>query len=92
MYIFIVQFLNDLQVYLSILYLRLPQFFNIKLRGRVVEQHNIADDLKFAEFILYRPQTGVKDQVHIKLSIRYPCQLLLWAWCEWSVLTISLFA
>ncbi|KAG8635011.1 protein MICRORCHIDIA 6 isoform X2 [Manihot esculenta] len=61
----------SLRVYLSILYLRLPQFFNIKLRGRVVEQHNIADDLKFAEFILYRPQTGVKDQTAVITTIGF---------------------
>ncbi|KAK7849191.1 protein microrchidia 6 [Quercus suber] len=46
------------QVYLSILYLRLPESFNIILRGRVVEPHIIANDLKFPEFILYRPQCG----------------------------------
>lgn len=48
----------SLRVYLSILYLRIPQNFNIILRGKVVEHHNIANDLKFPEFILYRPQTG----------------------------------
>ncbi|KAF5476770.1 hypothetical protein F2P56_003473 [Juglans regia] len=59
------QFHYSLRVYLSILYLRVPQTFNIMLRGRVVEHHNIADDLKFPEFILYRPQYGgcVEGQV-----------------------------
>ncbi|KAG8378827.1 hypothetical protein BUALT_Bualt07G0025300 [Buddleja alternifolia] len=46
----------SLRVYLSILYLRVPQNFSILLRGRVVEYHSIANDLKFPEFILYRPQ------------------------------------
>ncbi|KAL5747167.1 hypothetical protein ACOSQ2_024464 [Xanthoceras sorbifolium] len=48
----------SLRVYLSILYLRIPESFSIILRGRVVEHHNIANDLKFPEFILYRPQCG----------------------------------
>ncbi|KAK4437267.1 protein MICRORCHIDIA 6 [Sesamum alatum] len=46
----------SLRAYLSILYLRVPENFSILLRGRVVEYHNIANDLKFPEFILYRPQ------------------------------------
>ncbi|KAL3824856.1 hypothetical protein ACJIZ3_020885 [Penstemon smallii] len=45
----------SLRAYLSILYLRIPENFSILLRGRVVEHHNIATDLKFPEFILYRP-------------------------------------
>ncbi|KAK9271675.1 hypothetical protein L1049_002038 [Liquidambar formosana] len=45
----------SLRVYSSILYLRLPQSFRIILRGRVVGHHNIVDDLKFPEFILYKP-------------------------------------
>ncbi|KAA8542281.1 hypothetical protein F0562_023583 [Nyssa sinensis] len=48
----------SLRAYLSILYLRVPESFCIILRGRVIEYHNIACDLKFPEFILYRPQSG----------------------------------
>ncbi|KAI4329540.1 hypothetical protein MLD38_027918 [Melastoma candidum] len=48
----------SLRVYLSILYLRLPDSFMIILRGQAVERHNIADDLKHIEYILYRPQSG----------------------------------
>ncbi|CAK9137579.1 unnamed protein product [Ilex paraguariensis] len=48
----------SLRAYLSVLYLRIPETFCILLRGRVVEYHNIANDLKFPEFILYRPQSG----------------------------------
>ncbi|XP_007036271.2 PREDICTED: protein MICRORCHIDIA 6 isoform X1 [Theobroma cacao] len=47
----------SLRVYLSILYLRIPDTFRIILRGEIVEHHNIADDLKFIEYILYRPQS-----------------------------------
>nr|XP_011464835.1 PREDICTED: MORC family CW-type zinc finger protein 3 isoform X4 [Fragaria vesca subsp. vesca] len=56
---------HSLRVYLSILYLRIPATFQIILRGRVVEHHNTVDDLKFPEYILYRPQTGgtVEGQV-----------------------------
>ncbi|XP_065860649.1 protein MICRORCHIDIA 6-like [Euphorbia lathyris] len=43
---------------LSILYLRLPETFRIILRGRLVEHHNLANDLKFPEFILYIPKCG----------------------------------
>ncbi|GER43077.1 histidine kinase [Striga asiatica] len=45
-----------MDAYLSILYLRAPENFCILLRGRAVEYHNIATDLKYPEFILYRPQ------------------------------------
>ncbi|XP_065871440.1 protein MICRORCHIDIA 6-like [Euphorbia lathyris] len=48
----------SLRVYLSILYLRIPESFRIILRGRLIEQHNLANDLKFQEFILYKPQCG----------------------------------
>ncbi|GMP30271.1 hypothetical protein CsSME_00005013 [Camellia sinensis var. sinensis] len=51
------------QVYSSILYLRVPQSFKIVLRGRVVEHHNIANDLKFPEFILYKPHGGNMEAV-----------------------------
>ncbi|XP_028783973.1 protein MICRORCHIDIA 6 isoform X1 [Neltuma alba] len=48
----------SLRVYLSILYLRVPESFRIILRGQVVKPHNIADDLKFPEYILYQPNSG----------------------------------
>ncbi|XP_058180328.1 protein MICRORCHIDIA 6-like isoform X2 [Rhododendron vialii] len=51
----------SLRVYSSFLYLRLPQEFKIILRGRVVEHHNIADDIKFPEFILYKPHGQSKE-------------------------------
>ncbi|KAJ6868974.1 hypothetical protein NC651_033913 [Populus alba x Populus x berolinensis] len=46
------------QAYLSILYLRLPESFTIVLRGKFVKHHNLALDLKFQEFIVYRPQSS----------------------------------
>ncbi|XVE84006.1 hypothetical protein DITRI_Ditri16bG0134100 [Diplodiscus trichospermus] len=53
----------SLHAYLSILYLQLPQCFNIILRGHIVEHYNIANDLKFHEFILYKPHTGDNQAV-----------------------------
>ncbi|KAF4348587.1 hypothetical protein F8388_008790 [Cannabis sativa] len=52
------RFQYSLRVYLSILYLRIPESFKLILRGEVVEHHNIADDLKFPEFILYEPHSS----------------------------------
>ncbi|KAL6007077.1 hypothetical protein ACLOJK_032573 [Asimina triloba] len=52
----------SLRLYSSILYLRIPENFRIILRGRVVEHRIIARDLKYPEFILYRPQTGVNRE------------------------------
>lgn len=49
---------------MSILYLRIPENFRIVLRGREVEHHNIADDLKFIEYILYKPQAAGFLEVH----------------------------
>ncbi|XP_038686675.1 protein MICRORCHIDIA 6-like isoform X1 [Tripterygium wilfordii] len=48
----------SLRVYLSILYLHIPESFSIILRGQVVEHHSIAKDLKYPECILYKPQSG----------------------------------
>ncbi|MED6105981.1 hypothetical protein PIB30_000770 [Stylosanthes scabra] len=53
----------SLRVYLSILYLRLPENFTIILRGQIVELHNIADDLKFPEYILYKPHSSDQSAV-----------------------------
>ncbi|XP_051139500.1 protein MICRORCHIDIA 6 [Andrographis paniculata] len=48
----------SLRAYLSILYLKIEDNFCIILRGQVVEFHSIANDLKFPEFILYRPHNA----------------------------------
>ncbi|XP_055829692.1 protein MICRORCHIDIA 6-like isoform X2 [Solanum dulcamara] len=49
---------SRMSAYLSILYLRIPENFCIWLCGQIVEYHNIANDLKYREFILYKPQNG----------------------------------
>ncbi|KAG7023121.1 Protein MICRORCHIDIA 6, partial [Cucurbita argyrosperma subsp. argyrosperma] len=48
----------SLREYLSILYLRISENFKIVLRGKAVLHRNLADDLKFIEYILYKPQCG----------------------------------
>ncbi|CAJ1975114.1 unnamed protein product [Sphenostylis stenocarpa] len=52
------RFRYSLQVYLSILYLKIPESFQIILRGQVVKPHNIADDLKYPQFVKYAPLIG----------------------------------
>ncbi|MED6112898.1 hypothetical protein PIB30_065989 [Stylosanthes scabra] len=52
------RFRFSLRVYMSILYLRIPDNFQMFLRGIVVHPHNIADDLRYPEYILYKPQVG----------------------------------
>ncbi|BBM96905.1 MORC family CW-type zinc finger protein [Marchantia polymorpha subsp. ruderalis] len=54
---------HSLRVYASILYLQMPPGFQIILRGQPVAHHSIANDLKFPEQIIYKPQIGNnKDQ------------------------------
>ncbi|XAR50204.1 hypothetical protein NMG60_11004469 [Bertholletia excelsa] len=61
----------SLRVYLSILYLRIPENFSIILRGQVVGYHNIASDLKFPEFILYKPQSGGRAEGSVLTTIGF---------------------
>uniref|UniRef100_A0A7C9AKM1 Adenosinetriphosphatase n=1 Tax=Opuntia streptacantha TaxID=393608 RepID=A0A7C9AKM1_OPUST len=65
------QYRYSLRVYLSILYLQIPQNFCIMLRGKVVQHHNIAQDLKFPEFILYKPQTGGTKEGEVMTTIGF---------------------
>ncbi|XP_021762891.1 protein MICRORCHIDIA 6-like isoform X1 [Chenopodium quinoa] len=61
----------SLRVYLSILYLRIPQSFTIVLRGKAVEHHSVASDLKYPEFILYRPHTGGTKEAEVLATIGF---------------------
>ncbi|XP_057862998.1 protein MICRORCHIDIA 6 isoform X2 [Cryptomeria japonica] len=61
----------SLRVYSSILYLQIPDNFRIILRGRVVEHHKIANDLKFPEYILYKPQVGNNKEVSVITTIGF---------------------
>ncbi|ONK69728.1 uncharacterized protein A4U43_C05F26100 [Asparagus officinalis] len=46
----------SLRAYSSILYLRVPETFKIILRGEVVMQHHVVNDLIYLECVMYRPQ------------------------------------
>ncbi|XP_066315235.1 protein MICRORCHIDIA 6-like [Miscanthus floridulus] len=52
----------SLRVYASVLYLQLPDYFRIILRGQEVKRHRIAADLIYPECISYKPQScGIKE-------------------------------
>ncbi|KAL0547124.1 hypothetical protein IC582_017047 [Cucumis melo] len=46
----------SLRAYISMLYLKRFTNFNIILRGKPVEQHSIADNLKYSKVVKYKPQ------------------------------------
>lgn len=48
------------------------------LRGQVVKLHNIADDLKYTEFVLYRPQCGSSKEVAVCLPKDFFSLLTHW--------------
>ena len=52
-----------LQVYTSVLYLELPDYFRIILRGQEVKRHYIATDIIYPECISYKPQICGKQEV-----------------------------
>ncbi|XP_021733589.1 protein MICRORCHIDIA 6-like isoform X1 [Chenopodium quinoa] len=66
-----IRYHHSLRVYLSILYLKIPQSFTIVLRGKAVEHHNVASDLKYPEFILYRPHTGGTKEAEVLATIGF---------------------
>ncbi|KAJ8753618.1 hypothetical protein K2173_022859 [Erythroxylum novogranatense] len=61
----------SLRAYLSILYLRIPDTFKIVLRGQVVVHHNLANDLKFVEYILYKPHTVGSLEAQVVTTIGF---------------------
>lgn len=56
LHIYMLTRIEYLQAYASILYLRKFSSFQIILRGKPVEQVNIADEMKFLKTITYKPQ------------------------------------
>nr|GMD97989.1 protein MICRORCHIDIA 7-like [Ipomoea batatas] len=52
---------HSLRSYASILYLKLPAGFQIILRGKDVEHHNVIDDMMISKETTYRPQPIVGD-------------------------------
>ncbi|XP_020212650.2 protein MICRORCHIDIA 6 isoform X2 [Cajanus cajan] len=65
------RFHYSLRAYFSILYLGIPESFRIILRGQVVKLHNIADDLKYTEFILYKPHSGDSEEGIVVTTIGF---------------------
>ncbi|XP_077253575.1 histidine kinase-, DNA gyrase B-, and HSP90-like ATPase family protein isoform X2 [Tasmannia lanceolata] len=61
----------SLRVYSSFLYLRIPETFKIILRGQPVVHRNFANDIKFPEYILYRPQVGGSMEAQVITTIGF---------------------
>ncbi|KAM7252409.1 hypothetical protein ACFE04_024292 [Oxalis oulophora] len=57
----------SLRAYASILYLKKFKNFTILLRGKPLEQFNIADELKLPKIVTYKP-TGKEDFVETKIG------------------------
>lgn len=49
---------HSLRSYASILYLRLPHFFRMILRGKDIVHHNVVNDMMLKQEITYKPQPG----------------------------------
>ncbi|XP_021824987.1 protein MICRORCHIDIA 6-like isoform X2 [Prunus avium] len=62
---------HSLRAYASILYRQLPHYFRIILRGQDIEYHNIAEDLKYVQFIKYMPQVDENLEVGIITAIGF---------------------
>lgn len=65
------------QAYTSILYLKKFDNFRIILRGKLVEQICITDELKFKKVVTYKPQVALDSQV-VSRSVQFPSCLLLY--------------
>ncbi|GMH14893.1 hypothetical protein Nepgr_016734 [Nepenthes gracilis] len=62
----------SLRAYASILYLRKLENFQIILRGKTIEQFNIAGDLKHRQVMTYKPQLAVtSEEVLVKTTIGF---------------------
>ncbi|KQJ96374.1 protein MICRORCHIDIA 1 [Brachypodium distachyon] len=62
----------SLRAYISILYLRKFENFQIILRGKPVEQISIANELKFKKVVTYKPQVAHDSQaVSVKVDIGF---------------------
>ncbi|CAN6216910.1 unnamed protein product [Urochloa humidicola] len=61
----------SLRVYASILYLHVPESFQIILCGQAVEPHYAVNDLLYRECIKYRPQVEATMEVDVITTIGY---------------------
>lgn len=73
---------NDLSIlsvqsYASILYLRVPSFFQMILRGKEIEHHNIVTDMMLKKEVKYKPvaPNGVPKDSNVKT-----CNLITLSW------------
>ncbi|KAL8257182.1 hypothetical protein R6Q59_029223 [Mikania micrantha] len=63
--------LHSLRAYASMLYLRKFKNFKIILRGKPVEQYIIADDLKYPEVAIYKPQVSSAKQAVVETTLGF---------------------
>ncbi|KAK1422148.1 hypothetical protein QVD17_25065 [Tagetes erecta] len=63
--------LHSLRAYASMLYLRKFKNFKIILRGKPIEQYNIADDLKFSKTAIYKPHVSSSNQAVAETTLGF---------------------
>ncbi|KAJ0753805.1 putative histidine kinase/HSP90-like ATPase superfamily, morc, S5 domain 2 [Helianthus annuus] len=63
--------LHSLRAYASMLYLRKFNNFKIILRGKPVEQYNIADDLRNPQVTLYRPHVSSMKEAVMETTLGF---------------------
>ncbi|KAL8231067.1 hypothetical protein R6Q57_000845 [Mikania cordata] len=63
--------LHSLRAYASMLYLRKFKNFRIILRGKPVEQFNIADELRNPQVAIYRPQVSSMKEAAAKTTLGF---------------------
>ncbi|CAO2177890.1 unnamed protein product [Urochloa humidicola] len=61
----------SLRVYASVLYLHLPDYFRIILRGKEVKRHCIAADIIYPECISYKPQICGRQEAEVLTTIGF---------------------
>ncbi|CAL5065751.1 unnamed protein product [Urochloa decumbens] len=61
----------SLRVYVSVLYLHLPDYFRIILRGQEVKRHSIVADIIYPECISYKPQICGRQEAEVLTTIGF---------------------
>ncbi|KAF8716741.1 hypothetical protein HU200_025826 [Digitaria exilis] len=61
----------SLRVYASVLYLQLPNYFKIILRGQEVKRHSIAADLIYPECVSYKPQVNGRQEAAVLTTVGF---------------------
>uniref|UniRef100_A0A803KYL1 Morc S5 domain-containing protein n=1 Tax=Chenopodium quinoa TaxID=63459 RepID=A0A803KYL1_CHEQI len=70
--IYELNFDDDNEAYSSVLYIRKFKNFKIVLRGKPVEQFNIADELQYKQVVTYKPQlAATSNEVLVKTTIGF---------------------